>query len=37
MINQNIQISILNWGSKLLTTMLPPESTNVKKRYQGKL
>ncbi|ETA69400.1 CRISPR-associated protein, Cas1 family [Methanolobus tindarius DSM 2278] len=33
LIKHNVQISILNWDGKLLTTMLPPESTNVKTRF----
>src|SRR5512141_486362 len=33
LIKHNVQISILNWEGKLLTTMLPPESTNVKTKF----
>jgi CRISP-associated protein Cas1 len=33
LIKHNVQISILNWNGKLLTTMLPPESTNVKTKF----
>lgn len=33
LIKHNVQISILNWDGKLLTTMLPPESTNVKTKF----
>ncbi|WP_281085527.1 CRISPR-associated endonuclease Cas1 [Methanosarcina acetivorans] len=29
----NVQIFILDWDGKLLTTMLPPESTNVKTKF----
>src|SRR3989344_9701862 len=32
-IKHNIQISILNWNGKLLTTMLPPESVQVKTKF----
>jgi len=30
LIKHNVQISILNWDGKLLTTMLPPESVQGK-------
>ena len=33
LIKHNVQISILDWDGKLLTTMLPPESTNVKTKF----
>lgn len=33
LIKHNVQISILNWDGKLLTTMQPPESTNVKTKF----
>jgi CRISPR-associated protein Cas1 len=33
LIKHNVQVSILNWNGKLLTTMLPPESTNVKTKF----
>jgi CRISPR-associated protein Cas1 len=33
LIKHNVQISILNWDGKLLTAMLPPESTNVKTKF----
>ena len=33
LIKHNVQISILNWDDKLLTTMQPPESTNVKTKF----
>ncbi|TQD27917.1 CRISPR-associated endonuclease Cas1 [Methanolobus vulcani] len=33
LIKHNVQISILNWDGKLLTTMLPPDSTNVKTKF----
>jgi CRISPR-associated protein Cas1 len=33
LIKHNIQISILNWDGKLLTTMLPPESVQVKTKF----
>ncbi len=33
LIKHNVQTSILNWDGKLLTTMLPPESTNVKTKF----
>ncbi|WP_342305546.1 CRISPR-associated endonuclease Cas1 [Methanolobus sp. ZRKC5] len=33
LIKHNVQISILNWDGKLLTTMLPSESTNVKTKF----
>jgi CRISP-associated protein Cas1 len=33
LIKHNVQVSILNWDGKLLTTMLPPESTNVKTKF----
>nr|WP_226990880.1 CRISPR-associated endonuclease Cas1 [Methanosarcina acetivorans] len=29
----NVQVSILDWNSKLLTTVLPPKSTNVKTKF----
>lgn len=33
LIKHNVQITILDWNGKLLTTMLPPESTNVKTKF----
>ncbi|MFA6462033.1 MAG: CRISPR-associated endonuclease Cas1 [Candidatus Woesearchaeota archaeon] len=33
LIKHNVQISILNWEGKLLTTMLPPESVQVKTKF----
>lgn len=33
LIKHNIQISILNWDGTLLTTMLPPESVQVKTKF----
>ena len=33
LIKHNVQISILNWDGKLLTTMQHPESTNVKTKF----
>ncbi len=33
LIKHNVQISILNWDGKLLTTMLPPESLQVKTKF----
>ena len=33
LIKHNVQVSILDWNGKLLTTMLPPESTNVKTKF----
>ena len=33
LMKHNVQVSILNWDGKLLTTMLPPESTNVKTKF----
>jgi len=33
LIKHNVQVSILNWNGKLLTTMLPSESTNVKTKF----
>lgn len=33
LIKHNVQISILNWDGKLLTTILPSESTNVKTKF----
>lgn len=33
LIKHNVQISILNWDGKLLTTMLPSESTNIKTKF----
>ncbi|WP_407355417.1 CRISPR-associated endonuclease Cas1 [Methanolobus sp. WCC5] len=33
LIKHNVQISIMDWNGKLLTTMLPPESTNVKTKF----
>src|SRR3989344_2471607 len=32
-IKHNVQISILDWNGKLLTTMLPPESVQVKTKF----
>ena len=33
LIKHNVQIFILNWDGKLLITILPPESTNVKTKF----
>ncbi|WP_445475709.1 CRISPR-associated endonuclease Cas1 [Methanococcoides methylutens] len=33
LIKHNVQITMLDWNGKLLTTMLPPESTNVKTKF----
>ncbi|SES84820.1 CRISPR-associated protein, Cas1 family [Methanococcoides vulcani] len=33
LVKHNVQITILNWDGKLLTTMLPSESTNVKTKF----
>jgi CRISPR-associated protein Cas1 len=33
LIKHNVQVCILDWDGKLLTTMLPPESTNVKTKF----
>ena len=33
LIKHNVQISVLNWDGKLLTTMLPPESVQVKTKF----
>ncbi|MDG6244851.1 MAG: CRISPR-associated endonuclease Cas1, partial [Methanolobus sp.] len=33
LIKHNVQVTILDWNGKLLTTMLPPESTNVKTKF----
>ncbi|ABE51535.1 CRISPR-associated endonuclease Cas1 [Methanococcoides burtonii] len=33
LIKHNVQITILDWNGKLLTTMLPSESTNVKTKF----
>jgi len=33
LMKHNVQVSMLNWDGKLLTTMLPPESTNVKTKF----
>jgi CRISP-associated protein Cas1 len=33
LIKHNVQISILDWNGKLLTTMLPPESVQVKTKF----
>jgi len=33
LIKHNVQISILNWNGKLLTTMLPPEGVSVKTKF----
>ena len=33
LIKHNVQITILNWDGKLLTTMLPPESVQVKTKF----
>lgn len=33
LIKHNVQVSILSWEGKLLTTMLPPESVQVKTKF----
>ena len=33
MVKHNIQVSFLNWDGKLLTSMLPPESVEVKTKF----
>lgn len=33
LIKHNVQITMLDWNVKLLTTMLPPESINVKTKF----
>lgn len=33
LMKHNVQVSMFNWDGKLLTTMLPPESTNVKTKF----
>lgn len=33
LIKHNVQISIMDWNGKLLTTMLPPESSEVKTKF----
>ena len=33
LIKHNVQITILDWNGKLLTTMLPPESVQVKTKF----
>lgn len=33
LIKHNVQISILNWNGKLLTSMLPPESVQVQTKF----
>lgn len=33
LVKHNVQVTILNWDGKLLTTMLPPESANVKIKF----
>jgi CRISPR-associated protein Cas1 len=33
LIKHNVQITMLDWNGKLLTAMLPPESTNVKTKF----
>ncbi len=33
LIKHSVQVSILNWNGKLLTTMLPPESVQVKTKF----
>ena len=33
LIKHNVQVSILDWNGKLLTTMLPPESVQVKTKF----
>jgi len=34
LIKQGIQVTFLNWDGKLLTTMLPPESVQVKTKFE---
>ena len=33
LVKQGIQVTVLNWDGKLLTTMLPPESVQVKTKF----
>jgi len=33
LIKHNVQVSILDWNGKLLTTMLPPEGVQVKTKF----
>lgn len=33
LVKHNVQISLLDWNGKLLTTMLPPESVQVKTKF----
>ena len=33
LVKQGIQVSVLNWDGKLLTTMLPPESVQVRIKF----
>jgi CRISPR-associated protein Cas1 len=33
LIKHNVQVTLLDWNGKLLTTMLPSESTNVKTKF----
>jgi len=33
LVKQGIQVTLLNWDGKLLTTMLPPESVQVKTKF----
>ena len=33
LVKHNVQVTLLNWDGKLLTTMLPPESANVKIKF----
>ncbi|WP_406661906.1 CRISPR-associated endonuclease Cas1 [Methanolobus sp. ZRKC3] len=33
LIKHRVQITIMDWDGKLLTTMLPPESTNIKTKF----
>jgi CRISPR-associated protein Cas1 len=33
LIKHNVQVTMLDWNGKLLTAMLPPESTNIKTKF----
>ncbi len=33
LVKQGIQVTVLNWDGKLLTTMLPPESVQIKTKF----
>jgi len=34
LVKHHVQVTFLNWNGKLLTTMLPPESTHVKTKFE---